>query len=180
MECPSGFPTCGPTTIEYPFNTFRHLPRSPPFNMRRHSECPTGFPLVIQPVSGTLFFTLFYFYSTRSKWSLQGCVDSQKSLAREDRPWFSGTTNIVTWEKHCVLVIRNNTDWQPDRLINWQYLLPPIKFFYTQSYHHVVLVQDKIHKLEEEGRCSLDNQSNNNKDNLDTQVQSQTCSIVKL
>jgi hypothetical protein len=71
-------------------------------------------------------FLLVNFYSTRSKWSLQGCVDSQESLAREDRPWFSGTTNIVTWEKHHILVTRNNTDRQLDRLINWQYLLPPI------------------------------------------------------
>jgi hypothetical protein len=65
------------------------------------------------------------FYFTRSKWSLQGCVDSQESLTGEDIPWFSGITNKVTRE--------NNTDQNIDRLINWQYLLPPIKLFYTQS-----------------------------------------------
>ncbi len=52
-------------------------------------------------------------------------VDSQESLTGEDIPWFSGITNIVTRE--------NNTDQNIDRLINWQYLLPPIKLFYTQS-----------------------------------------------
>ena len=52
MECSSGFPTCAPTTIRYPFNTSSHLPRSPPFSTHRNTECPTGFPLVIQPQSG--------------------------------------------------------------------------------------------------------------------------------
>ena len=49
-------------------------------------------------------------------------VDSRESLTREDRPRFSGTTNKVTK--------RTNTDQNLDRLINWQYLLPPIKLFY--------------------------------------------------
>ena len=50
-------------------------------------------------------------------------VDSRESLTREDRPRFSGTTNKVTK--------RTNTDQNLDRLINWQYLLPPIKLFYS-------------------------------------------------
>ncbi len=58
------------------------------------------------------------------------CVDSQKSLTGEDRLCVSGTTNKVAWEKHHVLVTRNNTDRQLDRLINWQYFLPLIKLFY--------------------------------------------------
>jgi hypothetical protein len=53
---------------------------------------------------------------------VQGCVDSQESLTGEDRPELSGTTKEVTK--------RNNTDHILDRLINWQYLLPPIKLFY--------------------------------------------------
>ena len=50
-------------------------------------------------------------------------VDSQESLTGEDRPELSGTTKEVTK--------RNNTDHILDRLINWQYLLPPRKLFYT-------------------------------------------------
>jgi hypothetical protein len=50
------------------------------------------------------------------------CVDSQESLTGEDRLELSGTTKEVTE--------RNNTDHILDRLINWQYLLPPIKLFY--------------------------------------------------
>jgi hypothetical protein len=49
-------------------------------------------------------------------------VDSQESLTGEDRPELSGTTKEVTE--------RNNTDHILDKLINWQYLLPPIKLFY--------------------------------------------------
>jgi hypothetical protein len=49
-------------------------------------------------------------------------VDSQESLTGEDRPELSGTIKEVTK--------RNNTDHILDRLINWQYLLPPIKLFY--------------------------------------------------
>ncbi len=49
-------------------------------------------------------------------------VDSRESLTGEDRPELSGTTKEVTK--------RNNTDHILDRLINWQYLLPPIKLFY--------------------------------------------------
>ncbi len=49
-------------------------------------------------------------------------VDSQESLTGEDRPELSGTTKEVTEG--------NNTDYILDRLINWQYLLPPIKLFY--------------------------------------------------
>jgi hypothetical protein len=51
-----------------------------------------------------------------------GGVDSRESLTGEDRPELSGTTKEVTK--------RNNTDHNLDRLINWQYLLPPIKLFY--------------------------------------------------
>ncbi len=53
---------------------------------------------------------------------MQGCVDSRESLTGEDRPELSGTTKEV--------IKRNNTDRILDRLINWQYLLPPIKLFY--------------------------------------------------
>jgi hypothetical protein len=56
---------------------------------------------------------------------VQGYVDSQESLTGEDRPELSGTTKEVTK--------RNNTDHILDRLINWQYLLPPIKLF-NKSY----------------------------------------------
>jgi hypothetical protein len=49
-------------------------------------------------------------------------VDSRESLTGEDRPELSGTTKEVT--------NRNNTDHILDRLMNWQYLLPPIKLFY--------------------------------------------------
>ncbi len=56
---------------------------------------------------------------------MQGYVDSQESLTGEDRPELSGTTKEVTK--------RNNTDHILDRLINWQYLLPPIKLFYTDT-----------------------------------------------
>jgi hypothetical protein len=49
-------------------------------------------------------------------------VDSRESLTGEDRLELSGTTKEVTE--------RNNTDHILDRLINWQYLLPPIKLFY--------------------------------------------------
>jgi hypothetical protein len=49
-------------------------------------------------------------------------VDSRESLTGEARPELSGTTKEVTE--------RNNTDHTLDRLINWQYLLPPIKLFY--------------------------------------------------
>jgi hypothetical protein len=54
-------------------------------------------------------------------------IDSQESLTGEDRLRFSGTTNNVTK--------RNNTDQNLDKLINWQYLLPPIKLllFYILS-----------------------------------------------
>jgi hypothetical protein len=45
-------------------------------------------------------------------------------MTGEDRPRFSGTTNKVTE--------RNNTDQILDRLINWQYFLPPIKLFYIE------------------------------------------------
>jgi len=41
--------------VGYPFNTSRHLPRSPPFSTHRHKECPTSVPLLIQPQLGTLF-----------------------------------------------------------------------------------------------------------------------------
>ncbi len=56
---------------------------------------------------------------------MQGCVDSQESLTGGDRPELSGTIKEVTE--------RNNTDHILDRLINWQYLLPPIKLFYIIS-----------------------------------------------
>jgi hypothetical protein len=49
-------------------------------------------------------------------------VDSRESLTGQDRPELSGTTKEVTK--------RNNTDHILDRLINWQYLLLPIKLFY--------------------------------------------------
>jgi len=60
------------------------------------------FPTCEPTTIGHPFFTLFYFYSTRSKWSLQGCVDAQES--------WPGTTNKVTWDKHRFLFLRNNTD----------------------------------------------------------------------
>jgi hypothetical protein len=49
-------------------------------------------------------------------------VDFRESLTGEDRPELSGTTKEVTE--------RNNTDHILNRLINWQYSLPPIKLFY--------------------------------------------------
>jgi hypothetical protein len=55
---------------------------------------------------------------------VQGCVDSRESLTGVDRPELSGTTKEVTE--------RNNTDHILDKLINWQYLLPPIKLFYRR------------------------------------------------
>ncbi len=94
MECPTGFPTCAPTTIGYPF----------------------------------IYFAL------PSKWSVQRCVDSQESLTREDRPELSGATKEVTK--------RNNTDHILERLINCQYLLPPIKLFYSGNTFLVYTTKD--------------------------------------
>ena len=57
-------------------------------------------------------------------------VDSQESPTGEDKPKVPGTTNKVVPRNYHALISRNNTDQQLDRLINWQYFLPPIKLFY--------------------------------------------------